>query len=202
MEKINLDKKFLDKTGFLKKVENAISKTVYYKLDQNWFDKDKWLDLLNKAKNGDEESYNLLNPFFFQDLNRIVIKNTSTKRIEQIKNGLEIYFNNTFEQKGKYQSFYSFKDNLTYRISDHRCCSKSNYIFINKKIKVSLGFLQNENQYYYDIVINIPNFFNIDRKKEALFLMLKKNKDLIFKTILRQSKIINEPYFSYKINNL
>jgi hypothetical protein len=202
MEKINLDKKFLDRTSFLKKVENAITKTLYYKLDQNWFDKEKWLDLLNKAKNGDEESYNLLNPFFFQDFNRIVIKNTSTKRIEQIKNGLEVYFNNTFEQRGKYQSFYSFKDNLTYRISDHICCSKSNYIFINKKIKVSLGFLQNENQYYFDIVINIPNFFNIDRKKEALFLILKKNKDLILKTILRHSKIIKEPYFSYKINNL
>jgi hypothetical protein len=73
---------------------------------------------------------------------------------------------------------------------------------INKKIWISLGFLENQNKYDYDIVIDIPNFFNIDRKKQALFLILKKNKNLIYETILRKSKIINEPYFCKKINSL
>lgn len=197
MSKINLDKAI-----FLKKVENAIDIAVCYNLDFDWISKNQWLVLLNKARAGDEEAYNLLNPCFFQDFHRIINKNTPIKRVEQIKQDLQVFFDNNFEAKGLYQSFYSLKKNLKYRLSDHRSCPKCNYILINKKIWISLGFLENQNKYDYDIVIDIPNFFNIERKKQALFLILKKNKNLIYETILRKSKIINEPYFCKKINSL
>jgi hypothetical protein len=197
MSKINLDKAI-----FLKKVESAIDIAVCYGLDFDWANKNSWLVLLSKAKDNDEEAYNLLNPYFFQDFNRIIIKNTPIKRVEQIKQDLQVFFDNNFEAKGLYQSFYSFKKNFKYRISNHRSCGKGNYILINKKISISLGFLENQNNYAYDIVIDIPNFFNIDRKKQALFLILKKNENLIYETILRKSKIINEPYFCKKINSL
>jgi len=74
--------------------------------------------LLNKAKNNDEEAYNLLNPYFFQDFNRIIIKNTPIKRVEQIKQDLQVFFDNNFEAKGLYQSFYSFKKNLVNKCID------------------------------------------------------------------------------------
>jgi len=197
MSKINLDKAI-----FLKKVENAIDIAVCYNLDFDWISKNQWLVLLNKARAGDEEAYNLLNPCFFQDFNRVIIKNTPIKRAEQIKQDLQVFFDNNFEAKGLYQSFYNYEKDLIYRISDHRSCPKCNYILINKKIWISLEFLENQNKYDYDIVIDIPNFFNIERKKQALFLILKKNKNLIYETILRKSKIINEPYFCKKINSL
>ena len=197
MSKINLDKAI-----FLKKVENAIDIAGLYDLDFDWISKNQWLVLLNKARAGDEEAYNLLNPCFFQDFHRIINKNTPIKRVEQIKQDLQIFFDNNFEAKGLYQSFYNYEKDLIYRISDHRSCPKCNYILINKKIWISLGFLENLNKYDYDIVIDIPNFFNIERKKQALFLILKKNKNLIYETILRKSKIINEPYFCKKINSL
>ena len=197
MSKINLDKAI-----FLKKVENAIDIAGLYDLDFDWISKNQWLVLLNKAKANDEEAYNLLNPCFFQDFNRVIIKNTPIKRAEQIKQDLQIFFDNNFEAKGLYQSFYNYEKDLIYRISDHRSCPKCNYILINKKIWISLGFLENQNKYDYDIVIDIPNFFNIERKKQALFLILKKNKNLIYETILRKPKIINEPYFCKKINSL
>jgi len=197
MSKINLDKAI-----FLKKVENAIDIAGLYDLDFDWISKNQWLVLLNKAKANDEEAYNLLNPCFFQDFHRIINKNTPIKRVEQIKQDLQVFFDNNFEAKGLYQSFYNYEKDLIYRISDHRSCPKCNYILINKKIWISLGFLENQNKYDYDIVIDIPNFFNIERKKQALFLILKKNKNLIYETILRKSKIINEPYFCKKINSL
>ena len=196
MKIINLELEF--KEIFLKKVQNAIDHAVCYNLDFDWISKNQWLALLNKAKAGDEESYNLLNPCFFQDFNRIVVKNTPIKRAEQINQDLQIFFDNIFEARGPYKSFYSFEKNLKYRLSDHRSCAKHNYISINKRIAISLGFLENQNNYDYDIVINIPNFFSIDRKKQALFLILKKNKNLIYETILRKSKIINEPFFCRK----
>jgi hypothetical protein len=201
MSKINLDKAI-----FLKKVENAIDIAVCYGLDFDWANKNSWLALLSKAKDNDEEAYSLLNPYFFQDFHRIINKNTSIKRVEQIKQDLQVFFDNIFESKfkskGLYKSFYNYENDLIYRISDHRSCPKCNYILINKKIWISLGFLENQNKYDYDIVIDIPNFFNIERKKQALFLILKKNKNLIYETILRKSKIIKEPYFCKKINSL
>lgn len=194
-----------DKAIFLKTVKNAIDITASYNLDFDWTSKNQWLDLLNKAKEGDEEAFNLLDPYFFRDINRIIVKNTPIKRTEQIKQDLQVFFDNNFEaefkSRGLYKSFYNYEKDLMYRISDHRSCPKCNYILISKKIWISLGFLENQNKYDYDIVIDIPNFFNVDRKKQALFLILKKNKDLIYETILRKSKIINEPYFCKKYYN-
>ena len=132
----------------------------------------------------------------------IVNKNTRIRKIQLINDSLNFYLNSNFEEKGNYQSFYSYQNNLLYRISDHTSCNEINYIFINKKIRVSSNFLKNKSRYFFDIVVDIPNFFNINRKKEALFLILKKNKDIIYKTLLQHQKIINEPFFSTKIKKL
>lgn len=174
----------------------------------NWSEKEKakkkWFKLLEQAKNGDNDfiiSQKAINEFdiylnsFLKEDKQVLAKfehnKTAIKRLQQIENYLKSYLCNYLEVRGQYNSFYNYKNYNLIRISDHFSVHKKYYIEINKKIYVGLQYLS-EIKYACDTVIFIPNFFNANRKKQALLLILEKNLNLILEEIKKKGQIVTE----------
>lgn len=187
--------------------------------------KKKWLKLLEQAKNGDDNSYNFIksrngiNEFnnyicsFFKHKKKALAKfkkrEARLARFYEIENYLKSYFCNNLEAKGQYNSFYFYNDSKMMRISDHFAVPKRYYRKIGSRIYIGLQFLNPNIKYECDIVVFIPNFFNVNRKKQALLLVLNKKLvkilNKIKKTCLNQpvKSKINFTYNFYKnLNNL
>lgn len=176
--------------------------------------KKKWLKLLEQAKNGDNDSYNFiisqkaiieLNNYmgsFFKNKKGVLAKfkkwQARQRRLQQIENYLKSYLCNDLEARGQYNSFYFYNNSKMMRISDHFAVPKKNYIKINSKIYLGSPFryineyFDNQIKYACDIVIFIPNFFNVNRKKKALLLILEKKLNLILKKIEKNGQILNQ----------
>ena len=205
--------------------------TLEYSL--NFFDwserkkaKKKWLKLLEHAKNGNEDSFNFflsqnaINEFnsyltFFMKKERKILKRFGKraiflKKIEQVNDYIKSYFFNNLEARGQFNSFYFYHNSGMMRISDHFSVPQKNYININNKIYLGLQ-CNNYIKYQCDIVIFIPNFFNPNRKKQALLLVLNKELNIILKRIAEitdihhlktESKFNMTNNFYQNLNNL
>lgn len=205
-----------------KKIDMSNKENIFENLQfaLNFFDwslkekaKKKWLKLLEQAKNGDDNSYEFLisqngiNEFNNYLSSFFTKRGTTLVRFQQIENYLKSYLCNNLEAKGQYNSFYFYNNSKMMRISDHFAVPKKNYIKINSKIYLGLlfrypnEFFENNIKYECDIVILIPNFFNVNRKKQALLLILEKKLNLILEKIKKNGQILNQPIMKKKFTH-